>query len=49
GDLVTTGGRVLAVTGLGDSHREAVETAYGSIAQVEFKGVRFRNDIGRGR
>ncbi len=47
GDLVTSGGRVLAVTGLGASHKEAVETAYNSITQVEFEGVRFRNDIGR--
>lgn len=47
GELYTSGGRVLAITGLGSSHKEAVETAYQAIDQVRFEGVRFRRDIGR--
>ncbi len=47
GELISTGGRVLAVTGLGKSHSEAVETAYRAMEQVKFEGVRYRRDIGR--
>ncbi|MCF7810272.1 phosphoribosylamine--glycine ligase [bacterium] len=47
GRLVTSGGRALDVTGLGGSHKKAVETVYAAIEQVKFKGVRFRTDIGR--
>jgi len=46
-DLLTSGGRVLAVTGLGDTHEEAAEIAYKAIDKVQFKDIRFRRDIGR--
>ena len=48
GELVTSGGRIMAITGLGDSHRDAVETAYSAIHSVRFDGMRYRGDIGRG-
>ena len=47
GKLITSGGRALAVTGLGDSHKKAVEIAYSAVEKVKFEGVRFRTDIGK--
>jgi phosphoribosylamine--glycine ligase len=46
GDLQTAGGRVLAVTALGDDAEQARERAYQAIAKVEFDGVHYRKDIG---
>jgi phosphoribosylamine--glycine ligase len=46
GKLVTTGGRVLCVTALGDSVRAAQKSAYEAIEQVAFDGMQFRRDIG---
>ncbi|ORZ30577.1 phosphoribosylglycinamide synthetase [Catenaria anguillulae PL171] len=47
GKLVTSGGRVLAVTGVADSLKAAVDKAYGVInkGQVHFDGMHFRKDI----
>ncbi|QDZ40518.1 phosphoribosylamine--glycine ligase [Euhalothece natronophila Z-M001] len=44
--LLTNGGRVLAVTGLGDTLREAADRAYSAIAQINFSGCYYRTDIG---
>ena len=44
--VVTSGGRVLAVTSLGKDIREAREKSYRSIAKLRFDGMYFRNDIG---
>jgi phosphoribosylamine--glycine ligase len=46
GSLVTAGGRVLAVTGLGDSLDEAQRRSHDYAASVEFDGKQFRSDIG---
>jgi phosphoribosylamine--glycine ligase len=46
GQLVTSGGRVLAVTALGDSVRAAQRRAYDGVAQVRFAGQQYRTDIG---
>ena len=43
--LVTNGGRILAVTGLGPSVEEARRVAYDAASCVHFPGVRFRGDI----
>jgi phosphoribosylaminoimidazole synthetase len=43
---VVTGGRVLAVTGLGDDLAEARRHAYERIADVRFQGMQVRRDIG---
>jgi phosphoribosylamine--glycine ligase len=46
GKLVTSGGRVLCVTALGDSVRMAQKRAYDAIAGIRFEGMQFRRDIG---
>jgi phosphoribosylamine--glycine ligase len=46
GHLVTSGGRVLCVTALGDSVRSAQKRAYEGVAQVAFDGMQYRRDIG---
>ncbi|MBN1461576.1 MAG: phosphoribosylamine--glycine ligase [Armatimonadetes bacterium] len=45
--LVTSGGRVLGVTGLGQSLPEALERAYAGVEKIQFEGAHFRRDIGR--
>ena len=47
GKVVTDGGRVLAVTALGSTIREAQKRAYEAIAHVQFDGMHYRRDIGR--
>jgi phosphoribosylamine---glycine ligase len=44
--LATSGGRVMAVTGLGDSLREASRKSLVGADAVEFEGKYFRTDIG---
>jgi phosphoribosylamine--glycine ligase len=48
GDIVTAGGRVLAVTALGDTVAAAREAAYKSAAQIHFEGCHYRGDIALG-
>jgi phosphoribosylamine--glycine ligase len=43
--LVTNGGRILAVTGLGPSVADARAAAYDAAGRITFPGVRFRRDI----
>ncbi|BBO21819.1 MAG: phosphoribosylamine--glycine ligase [Rhodocyclaceae bacterium] len=45
-DVVTTGGRVLCVTALGDNVRAAQIRAYEIAEQIEFAGMQMRRDIG---
>ena len=47
GEIVTNGGRVLAVTGKGPNLREAIETAYKNVKKITWEGAQFRNDIGQ--
>ncbi len=47
GETVTSGGRVLSVTGLGETLKTAQERAYQAIYQIRFEGAQFRKDIGR--
>ncbi len=47
GGVVTTGGRVLCVTALGDSARLAQRRAYEVLAGIRFDGAQYRHDIGR--
>jgi phosphoribosylamine--glycine ligase len=44
--LVTTGGRVLTVVGLGTSIPEAQLHAYAAAEQIQFEGAHYRRDIG---
>jgi phosphoribosylamine---glycine ligase len=46
GQVVTSGGRVLCVTALGDSIRMAQRRAYQVLQGISFEGMQFRNDIG---
>lgn len=46
GELVTAGGRVLCVVGLGKTIREAHDAAYEAADQVHFDGAQMRRDIG---
>ena len=46
GDIVTNGGRVLCVTALGHSVREAQARAYELVRQIDWSGVQYRTDIG---
>ncbi|MGN6375758.1 MAG: phosphoribosylamine--glycine ligase [Sphingomonas sp.] len=46
GKLVTSGGRVLCVVGLGDSVKMAQKQAYDAVDQIRFDGAQFRRDIG---
>ncbi len=43
---VTNGGRVLAVTGLGDTIKEAVDKTYQAVNKISFDGMHYRKDIG---
>ncbi len=45
-DLVTSGGRVLCVTALGDSVKIAQQRAYETLASIRFEGAQYRRDIG---
>lgn len=46
GDLVTSGGRVLAVTTYGDDLQEAVANAREAASRIRFDGCYYRRDIG---
>ncbi len=45
-ELVTSGGRVLCVVGLGDTLKEARDRAYDTAAEIKFDGMQMRSDIG---
>ena len=45
GAVVTSGGRVLSVTGRGATLREAVDRAYDGVSRISFDGMFFRRDI----
>ena len=45
GQLVTNGGRVLNVTGLGRTLEAAREVAYAACASISFDGMQYRRDI----
>jgi phosphoribosylamine--glycine ligase len=45
GEILTSGGRVLSVTGLGTTLREAVDNAYAGVGEISFEGAYFRKDI----
>ncbi len=46
GKYVTSGGRVLGVTALGDTVKGAIERAYQGVAAITWTGVHYRKDIG---
>ncbi len=46
GRLVTAGGRVLGVTASGEDLPTAIDNAYNAIAEIQFDGMHYRQDIG---
>lgn len=47
GRYFTNGGRVLGVSGLGKSIKEAIDTTYSAVDKINFEGMQYRKDIGR--
>ena len=47
GKIVTDGGRVIDVTGIGTDIREAITTAYQGVKKIYWEGVHYRTDIGK--
>lgn len=47
GDLVTSGGRVMTVTGKGSTHEQARANAYKSTQEITWEGMYKRTDIAR--
>lgn len=45
--IVTSGGRVLAVSARGEDLDTAVQQAYNGVAHIHFEGAHYRKDIGR--
>ena len=45
GELVTNGGRVLCVVGLGDDVKQAQTQAYAALEHIQFDGMQYRRDI----
>jgi len=46
-DLITSGGRVLGVTALGNDVAAARDRAYEALAKIRFEGAQYRTDIAR--
>ena len=46
GNVVTAGGRVIAITAQGDDIMEARQKAYENVTKIKFEGENHRNDIG---
>lgn len=45
-EIVTAGGRVLAITAVGGDLRDALAKAYGALELISFEGMQYRRDIG---
>lgn len=45
--LVTSGGRVLGVTALGDTLENALKKSYDAVEEIHFEGAHYRRDIGK--
>jgi phosphoribosylamine--glycine ligase len=45
-DFYTSGGRVLGVTAIGKTYKEAMERVYGAVSVIHFEGMQYRKDIG---
>ena len=46
GNVVTNGGRVMAITSYGDSFQEALAQSYQNVEKISFEKINFRKDIG---
>jgi len=46
-EYLTCGGRVLGVTGLGNTIKDAIDNTYQAVEKISFEGMHYRADIGR--
>ncbi len=46
GNVVTNGGRVMAITSYGNDFKEALQTSYQNIKKIHFDKLNYRKDIG---
>ena len=46
GKIVTSGGRVIAMSSFGDTKKEALEKSYASLSKISFDKMYYRTDIG---
>jgi len=46
GKIVTSGGRVMAITSYGNTYQEAIKKSYQNIAKLHFDKINYRKDIG---
>ncbi|WP_264566082.1 phosphoribosylamine--glycine ligase [Flavobacterium sp. N3904] len=46
GNVVSNGGRVMAITSYGDNFQEALDKSYKNVNQLHFDNMNFRKDIG---
>lgn len=46
GKVITSGGRVMAITSYGDSYKEAIKKSYQNIEKLHFDKMYYRKDIG---
>ena len=44
--LVTDGGRVFAVSAIGETFNQSIESAYRAVDRIQFEGMYYRRDIG---
>jgi len=44
--LITAGGRVLGVTGIGSNLKDAIDKTYAAVSEISFEGMYYRKDIG---
>ena len=45
--ILSSGGRVLGVTGIGETIKEAINKTYQTVGKISFEGMHYRKDIGR--
>ncbi|MFA6357523.1 MAG: phosphoribosylamine--glycine ligase [Candidatus Omnitrophota bacterium] len=45
--ILTSGGRVLGVTGLGVTVKDAINKTYSAVSKINFEGMHYRKDIGQ--
>ncbi len=46
GQVITNGGRVMAITSFGKDFKEALKTSYKNVEKLSFEGMNYRKDIG---
>ncbi len=47
GEVVTAGGRVMAISSFGEKMTDALELSYANVNKICFEGINYRKDIGK--